>query len=400
MITFEEAYKKVIHYRRNYGTETVGLLEATGRVLALDIKADRDFPPFDRSTKDGIAIAVEALDGEKNQLRIEGVLPAGNPRAELSDKNNCMEIMTGAVVPKGADTVVMYEDINIANGLATINQNPTRGQNIHVRGSDVNQGATVLYQDTKISGAEIGILAAVGVTQVVVKKLPSITLISTGNELVEVEETPLPHQIRKSNMQSLYAALREEGIVAQQVHLNDQSEDVREGLQKALQESDVLLLSGGVSKGKFDFIPLAMEELGVKKIFHKVLQRPGKPFWFGVHKATSTLIFSFPGNPVSTFANYHVYFKDWLKKSLGLPILGFDVILTESILANGTLTLFLGVKTFMEAGKLRASLVTENGSGDLMSLAKSDGFIRLAPRDTPYAIGEAVPFVPARNLIY
>lgn len=399
MIPYQEAYRKVMDFHQDYGTEAVDLLEAMGRVLAVDIKADRDFPPFDRSTKDGIAIAFSALVKEGSPLKVEGVVPAGTPRVELSNSNNCLEIMTGAVVPKGADTVVMYEDITVTNGLATLNKKPTLGQNIHFRGSDVRQGVPVLHQNTKISATEIGVLAAVGIAQVLVKKLPRITLISTGNELVDVAETPLPHQIRKSNMQTLYAALSEEGIAPQQIHLNDDLEDTRHGLKKALNENDVLLLSGGVSKGKYDYIPQVLEELGVQKVFHRVLQRPGKPFWFGFHKVTGTAIFSFPGNPVSTFANYHVYFKDWLKKSLGLPILGSDVILKETILAKGELTLFLGVKTTREGGRSMASLIAENGSGDLMSLAKSDGFIRLAPREAPYEVGEVVPFVPTRNLV-
>ncbi len=257
----------------------------------------------------------------------------------------------------------------------------------------------MLHKNTKISAATIGVLAAVGVTKVLVKKLPRITLISTRNELVEVGEIPLPHQIRKSNMQSLYAALSEEGIISQQIHLKDELENIRCGLQKAIRENDVLLLSGGVSKGKFDFIPMVTEELRVQKIFHKVQQRPEKPFWFGLHEATNTLVFSFPGNPVSTFANYHVYFKDWLKKSIRLPVVKIDAILNEVVEVKGTLTLCLQVKTAWRLGNLTASLVNENGSGDLISLAKSDAFVRLAPRDTPYAIGEVVPIVPIQDLI-
>ena len=394
MITYKEAYKKVLEYTRDYGTETVELLQATGRVLAVDIKADRDFPPFDRSTKDGIALAFETSIGEGSQFKVAGVVQAGTPQAELSDKNNCLEIMTGAVIPKGADTVVMYEDVTITDGKAILNKKPVLGQNIHLRGSDEKKGAVVLQKNTRISAAAIGVMAAVGVTEVLVKKLPRITLISTGNELVEVWEAPLPHQIRKSNMQSLYAALSEEGIVPQQIHLKDDLETIRDGLQTAFKENDVLLLSGGVSKGKYDFIPLAMEELAVQKIFHKVLQRPGKPFWFGFHEATGTLIFSFPGNPVSTFANYHLFFKDWLKKSLGLPIDKIDAILKDEVEVKGTLTLFLLVRTEWRLGKLTVSLINNNGSGDLTSLAKSDGFICLEPKDAPYDIGDVVPFVP------
>src|SRR5690606_30876965 len=138
----------------------------------------------------------------------------------------------------------------------------------------------------------------------------------------------------------------------------------------------------------------AMEELGVQKVFHKVLQRPGKPFWFGFQEATGTLIFSFPGNPVSTFANYHIFFKDWLRKSLGLALVRVDATLSEEVEVKGTLTLFLSVRTEWRSGKLMVSPIHQNGSGDLTSLARSDGFICLEPRDAPYGIGEGVPFVP------
>ena len=167
-------------------------------------------------------------------------------------------------------------------------------------------------------------------------------------------------------------------------------------MKKALLDNDVLLLSGGVSKGKFDFIPDVMDALGVEKIFHRVAQRPGKPFWFGVNKETNTVIFSFPGNPVSTFANYHLYFLPWLHTSWGIPYEFSFAKLDFDITVNPPLTRFIQVQTAMKDATLWASLVTENGSGDLTSLAKADGFICLEPRDEPYAKGDVVRFIAIR----
>ncbi len=283
MISFKDAYEKVLQYPLDLGEEKVLLQKTIGRVLAEDILADRYFPPFDRSTKDGIAINYAAIEKGRNSFKIEGVLPAGMPQEALQFLENCLEIMTGAVCPKNADTIVMYEQVTIENGIATLLKAPKKGQNIHRKGSDEKEGAVLLKKGGRIDTAEIGVLASVGKAEVLVKKVPKITVISTGNELAAISETPLPHQIRKSNTMSLEAALSKEGIFPQQLHLLDEKNKIEEALEEAIQENDVLILSGGVSKGKFDFIPDAMETLGVKKIFHRVAQSPGKPFWFGVH---------------------------------------------------------------------------------------------------------------------
>ena len=206
-----------------------------------------------------------------------------------------------------------------------------KGQNIHYRGSDRSKGAILLENGNRISAGTVNILASVGKSEVLVKKLPNVTVISTGNELVEVSETPLPHQIRKSNSLSLAANLSKEKINVELLHLADDQKLIEATLENALVQNDVLLLSGGVSKGKFDFIPSAFEKLEVQKIFHRVAQRPGKPFWFGLDSKNETVVFSFPGNPVSTFANYHVYFLPWLYRSLGLDIQERKVILAGSI---------------------------------------------------------------------
>ncbi|MFK5974781.1 MAG: molybdopterin molybdotransferase MoeA [Flavobacteriaceae bacterium] len=396
MITFDEAFKEVLRHPLELGVETIPLAHGMKRILAEDILADRDFPPFDRATKDGIAISYSAIENGLKTFKIEGVLSAGMPQKTLTIDTNCLEIMTGAVLPKKADTVIMYEEVTLIDGIASIETTPKKRQNIHAKGSDEKKGTVLLNAGIRIDTAEIGILASVGKTEVVVKKIPKITVISTGNELVEVAETPLPHQIRKSNTISLAAALSKEGIGSQLVHFADTKKEIEQSLGKALQANDVLLLSGGVSKGKFDFIPEVMETLGVKKIFHRVAQRPGKPFWFGVHLDMRTLIFSFPGNPVSTFANYHIYFLPWLYKTWGLPYEEKVVILQEEIRVKLPLTRFVLVKTYDQDGCLKAQIIGGNGSGDLISLAKSDGFVCLRPREESYKKGEMVPFISTR----
>ncbi|MGB3151658.1 MAG: molybdopterin molybdotransferase MoeA [Maribacter sp.] len=396
MITFKEAYDKVLSHPLDLGTEVVSLLNSSGRILAEDIKADRDFPPFNRATKDGIAIQYKVLESGASKFRIESVASAGMPQQELKDANSCLEVMTGAVLPTNTDTVIMYEHLSIKDGWATVNEEVENGQNIHYKGSDEIKGATLVKEGKKIGPAEIGVMASVGESMVHVKALPMVCTISTGNELVDIEIKPKPHQIRKSNSVTLQVALSNLGLKPTTMHLKDDKNAIENGLQKALKENDVLLLSGGVSKGKFDFIPEMMEDLGVEKIFHRVAQRPGKPFWFGVHKTLQTIIFSFPGNPVSTFANYHLYFLPWLCTSWNVPIKRQSVRLNSSFRVMPPLTRFIQVQTEWKEGVMYATPVVENGSGDLTSLVKSDGFICLEPRETVYEIEELVRFIGTR----
>ena len=398
MISFKEAFDQVMSTSGDFGTEQVSIQDAVGRVLAEDIFTDRDYPPFNRSTKDGIAINYDAIENGRNKFEIKGVVAAGMPATQLMDQEACVEIMTGAVIPYDADTVIMYEHVKIDHGIAELMKQPIKGQNIHVKGSDETRNALVLKRGTRVTAAEAGLLATVGKQEIAVKSRPQISVISTGNELVDVDQDPLPHQIRRSNSYSLHASLATEGINPLLLHLPDDPDIIRQRLRIAVQEMDVLLLSGGVSKGKYDYIPQVLTELGVENKFHGVLQRPGKPFWFGIHPNIGTIIFSFPGNPVSTFVNYHVYFKNWFKKSMGQEVVLLNVLLKDQIKIEGDLTRFLRVSTHWEGGKLMASLITANGSGDLISLVNTDGFVKLDPREEPYRSNEAVPFIPTRTI--
>lgn len=399
MITYKEAYNSVMKNTTSWGLETVHITASTNRILATDVFADRDFPPFHRATKDGIAINFKAIQKGETTFPIEGIASAGSPQLALKNSQNCIEIMTGAVLPENTDTVIMYEETEIENGKAFIRKKPEIGQNIHRKGSDEKQGDLLLKAPLKITSAEIGVLASVGISEVSVFKNPKAVIISTGNELVEVNQTPLPHQIRKSNSYSLLALLEAEKIEADLLHLVDESEIIKKKLSEVLKTNDVLLLSGGVSKGKYDYIPQILNELGVEKVFHFVLQQPGKPFWFGIHPTLKTVIFSFPGNPVSTFANYHIYFKDWFAACFGLKKTAFEAILAEDISGSETLTKFIKVKTYFENGQLFAEAIPENGSGDLTSLSRSDGFVKIDPGKGKVLKGTRVSFIPTRKII-
>ncbi len=398
MISFENALQKVLEESQNYGNESVKLQSALGHILSETIVADRDFPPFDRSTKDGIAIEYgEGVDTNK-RFNVAGIAQAGNPQLTLEDGSTCIEVMTGAIVPKDADTVVMYEHLQKEKDGFIITKPVLKGQNIHYKGSDRLKNDILLDSETLVTPSEIGVLASVGKSKVLVKKLPKIAVISTGNELVEVDQNPLLHQIRKSNSYTLGALLENEQIDADLYHLPDEPVSIKNKIESLLQEYDVLMLSGGVSKGKFDFLPEVFDELGVQKIFHKVLQRPGKPFWFGKHESHKTIIFSFPGNPVSTFANYHVYFLPWLNKTLGVTTPHFTVFLSEPISNTTDLTLFIGVDISWMDGKLLAKRIASTGSGDLVGLSKASGFIKLKPKES-LSVGSSVPFIPVRRIV-
>ncbi len=396
MINFFDAQRLVLSETREYGSELVHLKDANGRILAEDILADRDFPPYNRATKDGIAIRHEVFDGGRKEFGIEKTVTAGTPPAVLENQDHCIEIMTGAVVPYDTDTVIMYEEVAIDRDIAHVKSEPRKGQNIHLKGSDLEKGSVVLSQGKRIGPAEIGILASVGKSAVRVKTLPRTAVISTGNELVPVTEIPEPHQIRRSNSHSLYSSLSQEGISPLILHLPDDVDIIRQKLGYVIQEMDIVLLSGGVSRGKTDHIPKVLAELGVTTVFHRVAQKPGKPFLFGKAGDQGALVFSFPGNPVSTFVNYYLYFRPWLQANYGLPPIHYPVRLQAPLSNASDLTRFPGVRLHISEGSIFAIPVQNNGSGDLASLSEIDGIIAVPPSERAYEAGELVEFYPCK----
>ncbi|WP_417799208.1 molybdopterin molybdotransferase MoeA [Tenacibaculum sp.] len=397
MITVAEAKHIILENTQDFGIEEIPFLQAVGRVLKEDIVADRDFPPFNRVAMDGIAINHRFFEHGVRNFKIEGIQAAGGPQQTLDNAANCYEVMTGAVLPNNTDTVIRYEDVDINTLVATITIDEIKeGQNIHTQGSDKSKGTVLIKKNTIISAAEIGVLATVGKATVKVAKQPKVMIVSTGDELVDVNENPLDHQIRRSNVYTLVSLLNNLKIPAETAHITDEKQILKEKIESYLKEYDVLLFSGAVSKGKFDFLPEVLDELGVQKLFHRISQRPGKPFWFGI--TDNCNVFAFPGNPVSTFVNCLVYFYPWHYKSVGVSSEEKTAILVKDLTFKPNLSCFLQVKLTSENGQVYATPIQGNGSGDLASLVETDGFIELPKtEEVVFKKGSVFPILTYRG---
>ena len=392
MIDVKEALKIIKNNLGSFGKELIPLSNSIGRVLKEEWHTDRPLPPYNRVSMDGIAISYADFEQGQRTYVIEGIAAAGDPQKERIQNGSCCEIMTGAILPIGSATEIRYEDLSIDNKQATVNlEEITKNKNVHFKGSDRTLGELVAQQNTIISSAEIGLGASIGKSQVLVGELPKAIVISTGNELVPINQKPLAHQIRKSNVYRISTALNSLGIACDTAHLNDDREQIKSKMQDYLNEYDVILLSGGVSKGKFDFLPEVLDELGAEKLFHRIAQRPGKPFWFG--RRNKCTIFAFPGNPVSSFVCMHRYFVEWLGHSLGTPLRKMTyAILTDEVHFKPDLTYFLEVKISSSPnGQLLAKPKKGNGSGDLANLVEADAVIELPRGKNVYTRGEVYP---------
>jgi molybdopterin molybdotransferase len=390
MITVQQAEQLILGNARDYGVEIVLFDEALGRVLAENIKADRDIPAFNRVTMDGIAVNYEAIEKGITTFNIKATQAAGDQPIDIKKADECIEIMTGAALSGSVDTVIRYEDLEIKDGKATILINKVKkGQNLHLKGADKKQGDLLLTPGQLVTPAIISLVASVGETELRVRRLPRVVVISSGDELVDVQAIPSPYQIRKSNSYMLQAILAGQGVKADIRHIPDAPEAIKQQLQICLQNYDVLLLTGGISMGKFDYIPQVLKNLQVNQVFHKVQQRPGKPFWFGKHDS-GVVAFAFPGNPVATFMCTQRYFISWLHASLGLaskqPVCA---VLAADFSFQPQLEYYLQVKlNFNEQGQLLASPVEGNGSGDFANLADTDAFMELPLEKNEFKKGE------------
>ncbi|MCL1658543.1 MULTISPECIES: molybdopterin molybdotransferase MoeA [Elizabethkingia] len=389
MISVQQAEEIVLSQYRDFGKESIPYTLSLGRILAEDILADRDLPPFDRPTVDGIAIDFTAYEEGLRSFNIKAIQPAGEASVPIDSQTECIEIMTGAALDNTLNAVIRYEDITIENGIAHLNIEIKKGQNIHLKGKDKNAGEVLVKANQVITPAIIGIAASVGKTSLWVKNLPKIAVISTGDEMISPELAPTAFQLRRSNGITIQSVLEKYKMTVDLLHLNDDYKEIKNELIRCIDQYDILLMSGGVSMGKFDYLPQVCEELGIEKLFHKIKQRPGKPFWFGKSQ-NQKLVFAFPGNPVSVFMCLHRYFIPWLEKSLGIPqssplyaILGNDIEFPFS------LQYFAQVKLQInEQGQLIANIVDTNGSGDFSHLAETNAFVELPLEQNIFRKGE------------
>jgi len=393
MLTPAEAEAAITAALAPAGTEELPLAACAGRVLRQAVVAERDAPPFDRVAMDGIAIA----HGARRSFRVAGVQPAGAPAAKLASPGDCIEVMTGAVLPVGADAVVPVERITVADGVASLEPGYETApwQHVHRRASDASAGAVLLGPGTRLGAPEIAIAASAGLPRLAVSRKPRIAVLSTGDELIDPGRPVLAHQVRRSNSYGLAAALALAGHPpVTDRHLPDRQDALREAFGAALAEHDVLVLSGGVSAGRYDLVPAALESCGVRRVFHQVAQRPGRPLWFGVHEG-GVAVFGLPGNPVSVLVCLSRYVRPALADMAGAARPPQPrIALAQAYEFRAPLACFLPVTLeYDREGRALGWPRPTGGSGDFISLAGTDGFVELPPGPATHPAGLGVPFL-------
>lgn len=313
MITYEEALRIVLEHAHALEPERVALRDAVNRVLAEDVASDMDMPPFNKSAMDGYACRRADLPGP---LRVVGLVQAGSAYAGEIGPGECAKIMTGAVVPPGADCVIMVEHTAQAGPSEIRFTGHGTDTNICAQGEDIRAGETVLRRGTRLGPQHVGMLASVGCVQPLVARRPRVGVIATGDELVEPEEQPGPAQIRTSNSMQICVHVEEAGAVAGYYGIaRDEASALDDVIRRALSENDVIVLSGGVSMGEFDLVPDILRKNGINILFDAVAVKPGKPTTFGV--GASACCFGLPGNPVSTFVQCELLVKPFLFAMMG-----------------------------------------------------------------------------------
>lgn len=366
--------------------ETVDLADAMGRVLAADVRADRDYPPFDRSMRDGFAVRAAELPGE---LRLAGEVRAGQVFAGSVGPGECVEIMTGAPVPQGADAVVMVEHCTReAGGGVGISRSAEAGMNVAPRGSEARAGSVVLRRGTRLDHTGIACLASVGAFAVEVFRQPRVAILCTGDEIVEAGETPGAQQIRNSNLWALAAQVKRAGGVPVPLPVaRDTKEQTRVLIERGLAE-DLLLLSGGVSAGKYDVVEPVLEDLGATFYFDRVRIQPGQPLVFG--KARERFFFGLPGNPASTILTFEVFARAAVQllggeEAASLPLA--MARLTEPFRHKAGLTRFL--PAFLECAEVTP--VASKGSGDIPSLYRANAYLVADAEREEHQAGDFIP---------
>lgn len=373
MLTIGEALEKIGRYAGSFGIEKIALEDSLHRVLAADILADRDYPPFNRSAMDGFAVRADDLQLSR-PLRIIRDLHAGDVFDHTLQAGECVRIMTGAPVPDGADAVVRIEESQPGDGVVTfpgVQAKP--GQNIAFRGEDVKIHDRMLPKGSLITAAHQAMLAVTGCGEVPVAKLPRMIVYSTGNEVQPLRQQVMPHHIRDSNSYALRGLLQAYRInTAVNNPLPDDPALLSDAFRKGL-AYDIMIISGGVSKGVADHVPGVLQELGVKELFHRVRIKPGNPLWAGI-SGNRKMVFALPGNPVSVQVAFKIFIEPFIRSCLGLPLLqpcyfpmhvsrqprtGFDEYFPAAL----------------QRSKAYTSLhpVAYNGSGDIMATAHSEG---------------------------
>jgi molybdopterin molybdotransferase len=401
MLSFTEARQKVVevitamHPRPS--SEAVDLARSAGRVLAASVFADRDYPPFDRSTRDGFALRSADAASPGAMLRRVGEVKAGSSYDRAVAPGECVQIMTGAPVPQGADAVIMIEfsKMDAAGDRVRFERAATPGQNFVVRGSEARAGEELLAAGTRLGYAEMALAAQVGCAQVQVTVPPRVAILSTGDEVVDVSAKPGPFQVRNGNGTALEALVAQAGARPLQLgNAVDEVDVLRRAIQKGLQ-ADVLILSGGVSMGKYDLVEQVLGELGAEFFFDGVAIRPGRPAVFG--RCQGKPVFGLPGNPVSTMVTFTLFVVpalDLLSGTAARPVQIAGARLAHALREKGGLTHFLPARLDWEHGEPVVAAMAWQGSGDTVTLARANALL-VVPADRPnWEPGEWAGVIP------
>lgn len=395
MINVNDALLKILAPVRVLNSETINLVDSLGRVLAEDMYADSDIPGFDNSAMDGYAVKSADIKGtSKNNPKVLKVIEnikAGDIPNKILSNNQAVMIMTGAPIPKGADSIVMVEDTKETNNHVSQNANDMfveifkqgkSGENIRRAGEDIKTGELVIQKGTVLRPAHIGILASLGKSPITVTRKPTVALLATGDELVDVHEKVSPGKLRNSNTYTLYTQIIQSGGIPKNLGI---AKDDPGQLENKIREGigcDILLTSGGVSVGAYDLVKDTLSKLGTNIQFWKVAIRPGKPVVFGTIK--DKLIFGLPGNPVSSMISFEVFVRPAILKMLGRrqeTRKKVDAVLEEDIKKKKGLTYFVRAQTRWDNGVYRTRTTGPQGSAMLKSMARANSMIILPEKD-------------------
>ena len=399
MLSFETAlatiHQRLLESQPGPPSEVLPLDCAHRRVLAEDVLADRDYPPFHRSTRDGFAVRSVDLAALPATLTCQGEIRAGEPFTGSIGPGECIAIMTGAPLPAGADAVVMLEHVRAGEKAVTVERSVAPGENVVPKGSEAPSGRLVLQRGRPLGAGEIGLLASVGKAQVRVFLPPQVAILPTGDEVVPLDHQPEWFQVRNSNALALAAQVADAGGAPHQLPI---APDTKDSLRHLIEEglkSDLLILSGGVSKGKYDYVRQVLKELAAEIYVQDVAIRPGKPLVFG--RAKKKFFFGLPGNPVSTYVTFELFVRPAIACLAGAefePPTFLRARLAEPYQQKIGLTAFLPARVDARGGDPFVSPVGWQGSGDLVGVATANCFLVIHPGQTELAAGGWVDVLP------
>ncbi len=403
MLTYEQARNKVVEQvgkrKGPRATAVVSVWDALGLVLAQEVRTDRKYPPFDRSTRDGYAVrSKEAAPGA--QLKCVGEIKAGDTVGEALATGTCLQIMTGAAVPAGADAVVMIEHTSREGDVVRFERAAQPGQNIVPRGSEAAAAQTILTQGMRLGYAELALAAQVGALRLQCATRPRVAILSTGDEVVLIDETPGEFQIRNSNSVTLAAQVRIAG--GEPVVLGnaaDRIEDLGEKIERGLKE-DALVLSGGVSMGKYDLVESVLKAMGAEFFFDAVAIRPGKPAVFGICQGKP--VFGLPGNPVSTMVTFELFVAPAIDLLSGAQARALPLVearLAEALKEKPGLAHFLPARLEWRGRAPEVKALKWQGSGDITALAKANCFLVVPADREKIEIGESVSVLLRKDVV-